>query len=113
MTGLGYRVAICDSTWPTLDFIRTSQPAVLVCDVVMLGGLGGLGLAPLTLVGHFDVGFVITAGFSAGIVGYHNGRVPNIGAVLPNISWQSRSAANAPADADRQRWCRSRTTHAP
>lgn len=82
MAELGYRVASFDSAWPALDFIRTAHPAVLVCDVVMPSGLDGLGLARLALVGNFDMSVVITTGFSAGIVGYHNGRVPGIGAVL-------------------------------
>ena len=82
MAELGYRVATFDSAWPALDFIRTAQPAVLVCDVVMPGGLDGLGLARLALIAKFDMSVVITTGFSAGIVGYHNGRVPGIGAVL-------------------------------
>lgn len=82
MSELGYRVAIFDSTWPALDFIRIAQPTVLVCDVVMPGGLDGLELARLALIAKFDLSVVITTGFSAGIVGYHNGRVPGIGAVL-------------------------------
>ena len=82
MVQLGYQVTLFDSTWPALDFIRSARPAVLLSDVVMPGGLDGLGLASLVLADLPDTRVVITTGFRTGIVGYRNGQVPGIGPVL-------------------------------
>jgi len=82
MAELGYRVVAFDSAWPTVDFIRTAQPAVLVCHVAKPDEPGGLGLARLALAGNSDISVVITTGLSAAIAGYCVGHVPGIGALL-------------------------------
>ena len=82
MAEFGYRVATFGTAWQALDFIRTTPTAVLVTDVVMPGGLDGLGLARLALAGNSHLSVVITTGFSPGILGYQNGRVAGIGPVL-------------------------------
>lgn len=83
MAEFGYRVATFGTAWQALDFIRTTPPAVLVTDVVMPGGLDGLGLARLALADNsHSISVVITTGFSPGIVDHQNGRIAGIGPVL-------------------------------